>query len=631
MPEGETLQTLARKAMALARNHIVMHLRFMDMAVFRLRAMPADTTLATEGAHLFYGDKYVLRRYLRFDQQGLSRDYLHVVLHCVFRHPFIHSLVEASRWDIASDIAVEAMILSMDDSHFARPGDDARRAVIERLRGEAGLLSAERLYRHFADHPPELGWYDLFCVDDHVLWHKPKQARDMAQSGRDQSGDGDAEGGGAPPKPDGGNPPEAEDVESDPAKAPSGEQNADEGGDRAPGGESTPAEPGEPNEAGASSSSAGGDPGDSEAAERREAAYTEESEGKTGRSAGVFDEKHVSDQRNVGRGMNTEGREGMPAGSQSRNESTDGGLDARHSMGIGGDSGDARSQSDDASSGGSGAGLNDAIFAPGESVGESEPVTEERGADEDREQLEREWRDVGERIQTDLETFSRRRGASAGDMLEQLHALNRERIDYAAFLRKFAVLGEAAELNDDEFDQIFYTYGLKLYKNLPLIEPLETREVLRVRDFVIAIDTSGSTSGALVRRFLELTWRILKGEENFFRRVNLHIIQCDAEVREAVHIESQREFDAYMDTFAVKGLGGTDFRPVFRYVDALLAEGAFTRLKGLIYFTDGAGTYPARKPDYETAFVFASDGRELPAVPPWAMRVELDGGEGIRQ
>ena len=116
MPEGETLQTLARKAMALARNHIVMHLRFMDMAVFRLRAMPADTTLATEGAHLFYGDKYVLRRYLRFDQQGLSRDYLHVVLHCVFRHPFIHTLVEASRWDIASDIAFKSGAIFADSA-----------------------------------------------------------------------------------------------------------------------------------------------------------------------------------------------------------------------------------------------------------------------------------------------------------------------------------------------------------------------------------------------------------------------------------------------------------------------------------------------------------------------------------
>ena len=31
------------------------------------------------------------------------------------------------------------------------------------------------------------------------------------------------------------------------------------------------------------------------------------------------------------------------------------------------------------------------------------------------------------------------------------------------------------KINDDEFDYIFYTYGLKLYEKMPLIEPLEDR------------------------------------------------------------------------------------------------------------------------------------------------------------
>ena len=48
------------------------------------------------------------------------------------------------------------------------------------------------------------------------------------------------------------------------------------------------------------------------------------------------------------------------------------------------------------------------------------------------------------------------------------------------------------KLNPDEFDYNFYTYGFALYENMPLIEPLEYREVKRIREFVIAIDTSGS-------------------------------------------------------------------------------------------------------------------------------------------
>ena len=54
----------------------------------------------------------------------------------------------------------------------------------------------------------------------------------------------------------------------------------------------------------------------------------------------------------------------------------------------------------------------------------------------------------------------------------------------------------------------------------------------------------------------------------------------------------------------LKGFGSTDFRPVFEYVDELLAKGEFENLKGLIYFTDGYGVYPSRMPGYDTIFAF---------------------------
>ena len=37
-------------------------------------------------------------------------------------------------------------------------------------------------------------------------------------------------------------------------------------------------------------------------------------------------------------------------------------------------------------------------------------------------------------------------------------------------------------------------YGMELYGNMPLVEPLEYKETDRVREFVIAIDTSGCDS-----------------------------------------------------------------------------------------------------------------------------------------
>lgn len=183
------------------------------------------------------------------------------------------------------------------------------------------------------------------------------------------------------------------------------------------------------------------------------------------------------------------------------------------------------------------------------------------------------------------------------------------------------------KINDDEFDYIFYTYGLQLYEKMPLIEPLEYKEVKRIKEFVIAIDTSGSVAGELVQKFVQKTYNILKQSESFFTKINLHIIQCDAVIQEDAKITSQEEFDEYLKTMKLKGFGGTDFRPVFRYVDDMIKNKEFTNLKGLIYFTDGYGDFPERQPDYHTAFVFIDDDYNNPDVPVWAIKLILQKDE----
>ena len=77
----------------------------------------------------------------------------------------------------------------------------------------------------------------------------------------------------------------------------------------------------------------------------------------------------------------------------------------------------------------------------------------------------------------------------------------------------------------------------------------------------------------------------------------------------------------------IRGLGGTDFRPVFSYVENLRKNKEFNNLKGLIYFTDGYGTFPAQKPAYETAFVFLDDEQNNYDVPPWAIKLILQKNE----
>ena len=238
-------------------------------------------------------------------------------------------------------------------------------------------------------------------------------------------------------------------------------------------------------------------------------------------------------------------------------------------------------------------------------------------------ELRKKWQEINEKMETDLETFSKEASEQNGSFLGELRVENRERQDYREFLRKFSVLREEMGTDPDTFDYGFYSYGLSLYGNMPLIEPQETREVRKIADFAVVIDTSMSCSGDLVRRFLEETYSVLKQNDSYFRKVNVHIIQCDEKVHTDVKITSEKELKLYMEHFELYGEGGTDVRSAFAYVDVLIRRGEFDDLKGLIYFTDGYGIYPSRMPAYKTAFVFAEEDYTDADVPAWAIRLIL--------
>lgn len=244
------------------------------------------------------------------------------------------------------------------------------------------------------------------------------------------------------------------------------------------------------------------------------------------------------------------------------------------------------------------------------------------GAKSPMEQQNR-WQDIRDKMETELETFSKEAAEDSRGLQEQLRVENRERYDYRDFLKKFCVLKEEMQVDLDSFDYIFYNYGMELYGNMPLIEPQETREVQKIEDFVIVIDTSMSCKAVLVRKFLEETFSILSQSESFYRRFCIHIIQCDERVQSDVVIENQKQLGEYMEQFQVKGMGGTDFRPAFSYVNTLLEKKTFRKLRGLIYFTDGFGIYPLKKPVYDTAFVFFREDYQDVDVPPWAIKLIL--------
>ena len=247
-------------------------------------------------------------------------------------------------------------------------------------------------------------------------------------------------------------------------------------------------------------------------------------------------------------------------------------------------------------------------------------------SDAERSRAEEAWSRAAKSMRVDLETLSRTRGSGLGNLMRELSVSSHERVDYRDFLRQFAVEHEDMRLSDDEFDYVFYTYGLELYRNMPLIEPLEYRSEKRIRDFVIVIDTSSSVSAKVVQEFVDATFDVLTSEGGFFAKTNIHIIQADARVQSDIKITSLADLDRWRRNIKLRGFGGTDFRPAFRYVQELRHAGEFDDLQGLVYFTDGWGIYPERMPPYKCAFVFYDEDHRPDLVPPWAIQVTLHPG-----
>lgn len=274
--------------------------------------------------------------------------------------------------------------------------------------------------------------------------------------------------------------------------------------------------------------------------------------------------------------------------------------------------------------------------APMESQESSRQQEQERTKEREREATplgsvnpkEEEWKENARRIESDMETFAKDAAEDAGKLAWMLKIYNRRRKSYKEFLKRFAVVREEVSIDMDSFDYGFYMHGLNLYGNMPLIEENEYREAKKVEELVIAIDTSASCRDSLVQQFLNETGAILKSQENFFHKVHIRILECDNRVQRDVMICNLEEIEKYAREFAVEGGYGTDFRPVFSYVEDLRARGELRNLKGLMYFTDGFGEYPQKPTDYQTVFVFYGDEeRQEAKVPDWAVKLYLDSDE----
>ncbi len=547
----EQAQRLALEIIDEARVQLMMKFRFLDVALWKMEPRLTEKigryALAADGTHVYYEPYTVIGRFdAGFDE--VVRDYLHSIMHCLFRHPYDTTRGNIEAWWLVCDVIAESAAMDLCGKRFASPLDEERRAALDELRRLCGgKLTPGNLYGLFVRSlrrtkgPAELRvsgarlneFHALFERDYHRGWpsYKPELKTVLANDDEVSVEDSD------------------------------GKRESD-----------------------------GRDSG-------------------SGADASQTDEQR-QDRYDLSEGQNT--------------------ADAPEDDSDGAEGEDAQSSSEDSRSS-----AKDANGEPGDAEADQtdDPLDEmdESVRDPEKTEEERSWEELAKQVETDLETFSASWGCEAGGFMKLLSAANRKKADYSDFLRRFSSLSEEMKINDDEFDYVFYTYGLKLYGNMPLIEPLEYKETNHIRDFAICIDTSESCDGELVKRFVEHTFNILKKQEDYSHKVNIHVIQCDSKVQSDTKISDLRDVDRLMESFAVRGMGGTDFRPAFSYVDELKRKGELADLKGIIYFTDGLGDFPEKVPDYDTAFVFLDDGENhIPNVPPWAMRVLIDE-EGINR
>lgn len=512
----EAAESVGCEVLDECRAELMMAFRFMDTALWHMPFSPEPglASIGTDGERVAFDPAVVMRQFAQAPNETV-RDLLHLVLHCVFRHPFDTVRREPTAWEVACDAVVEGVALEMAGERWPCPRDDMRRAAVEDIVKLSGSLNPRRIYRALeacldggdvdVDDAARrvYGWGLALHRDNHALWAPPEPDGTVGDS------DGRPEAPADPMGEDAADGPDGEDAEDAPADGDA--SGSDGGGDDAP------------------------DDGEPDLADLVEAEMRED---------GASDDAGEDDER--------------------------------------------RSEADEA------------------------------------------WREIARELEAGLASYEQQAGSQAGSLSANLELATRKPVDYAEFLRQFATRAEEIKVNDDEFDYVFYTYGLALYGNMPLVEPLEYQESERVREFVIAIDTSASCSGELVRTFVTRTCEILRESKEFSREVTIHVIQCDARIQRDDVITSVDDLERYRDGFQAVGGGGTDFRPVFDYVDELIDRGELEDLRGLIYFTDGMGTYPSAMPAYDAAFVFVDDDPRQRTVPPWAMKVVIDS-EAVRQ
>ena len=103
----KTAQELAGQILICARDQIIISMRFLDRALFRMPVTASDRTpgFGVDGEKIYYNPEFVIQSFQR-EKNECTRAFLHMILHCIFSHPFQYEKLDRECWDLSCDLAV---------------------------------------------------------------------------------------------------------------------------------------------------------------------------------------------------------------------------------------------------------------------------------------------------------------------------------------------------------------------------------------------------------------------------------------------------------------------------------------------------------------------------------------------
>ena len=108
-------------------------------------AMPR---FSPDGKKVFFEPYSVLNRF-EDSFNDMIRDYLHMVMHCIFRHPYDEIHRDHRSWWLACDVVAESVAMEMCGGRFDCEDDKARKAALSELRLLCGNIMPGKLYSLF--------------------------------------------------------------------------------------------------------------------------------------------------------------------------------------------------------------------------------------------------------------------------------------------------------------------------------------------------------------------------------------------------------------------------------------------------------------------------------------------------